>query len=226
MRQSEEQPARISEEKVAYGLASFGVAATPLLAGRIADYHHLLLQWNRKISLTTVPESEILPRHFGESLFGAKVAGIERGHLLDVGSGAGFPGLVIALAHPGIQAVLLEPSGKKAAFLAEAARKLALTDRVLISRTRLEDYRAVAAGCDFITSRAVRIEEPFLESCRRLLTPKGKLVLWQSEEDFVDLREIGGWNWAGPIRIPLSERRLVVWGRPIAAEGVSRETEG
>jgi 16S rRNA G527 N7-methylase RsmG len=132
--------------------------------------------------------------------------------------------LVIALAHPGIQAVLLEPSGKKAAFLAEVARKLALTDRVLISRSRLEDYRAVAAGCDFITSRAVRIEEAFLEICRKLLTPKGRLVLWQSEEDFAELRGFGGWNWAEPIRIPGTERRLVAWGRPKQGADVSRET--
>ena len=222
--EEKKEPQRISEYEVIDGLAAFGIAISPLVASRIAEYHYLLLEWNRKISLTTVPESEILPRHFGESLFGAAAAGITSGHLLDVGSGAGFPGLPIALLHPGVCAVLLEPNGKKAAFLAEAARRLELADRVKIFRSRLEDYRPGNTRYDYITSRAVRVEQPFLENCRNLLAPAGKLVLWQSEEDFALLREFPGWTWADHIRVPSSEHRLVVCGKPTEATGVSRET--
>ncbi len=224
--EEEQEPKRISKDEVIAGLAAFGVAISSLQARRIAEYHQLLLQWNRKISLTTVPESEILARHFGESLFGAKVAGINSGDLLDVGSGAGFPGLPIAIVHPAIGAVLLEPNGKKAAFLGEVVRKLDLRDRVRISRSRLEDYRAGEARYDVITSRAVRVERSFLENCRNFLAEGGRLILWQSEEDFAELREIGGWIWADAIRIPASDHRLVVWGRPMEEADVSRETEG
>src|SRR5689334_6164175 len=92
------------------------------LGDRIRAYIALLSEWNRKISLTAVTDPiEIVKFHFGESLFAAYTLEIGDGRLADVGSGAGFPGIPIALAVPCVQVTLIEANAKKAAFLYEVA---------------------------------------------------------------------------------------------------------
>ncbi len=94
----------------------------------LTDYLDLLVRWNGRTNLTAIrsPE-EIVRRHFGESLF----AGTHLGEplpetLLDLGSGAGFPGLPIAILHPQIKVMLAESQNKKASFLREVVRTLSL----------------------------------------------------------------------------------------------------
>ena len=201
-------------------LRDFQAGISESQAAHIADYVRLLLRWNEKVSLTTITTpQEILTRHFGESLFGARVAKIEAGRLLDVGSGAGFPALPIAMFAAGIRGTLLEPNIKKAAFLAEACRELGLVDRISVVRARLEEFPAPAHAFDFMTSRAVRVTGEFLAKCSEMLSEPGKLVLWLGHEDVVSVRQNRGWTWAEPTRIPGSERRFVLWGTPIKPEG-------
>jgi len=90
--------------------------------GNISIYIDLLLKWNARINLTAVrnPE-EIVTRHFGESFFAAQLllpSGLE-GAVIDLGSGAGFPGLPLAMFAPAIQVTLIESNHRKAAFLNE-----------------------------------------------------------------------------------------------------------
>ncbi len=208
--------AALAPAQVIATLRAFEVDIPESLAARIGDYVRLLLRWNQKVSLTTVTApQEILTRHFGESLFGARAAGIEAGRLLDVGSGAGFPALPIAMFAPAIHETLLEPNIKKAAFLAEACRQLGLVERVHVVRDRLEEFPAPETGFNFVTSRAVRVTAAFLEKCGEMLTDSGKLVLWLGQEDIASVRENRDWSWAEPARIPGSERRFVVWGAPV-----------
>ena len=90
-------------------------------------YLDLLLKWNARTNLTAIRDpEEIVRRHFGESLFAARHIPAETKTLLDFGSGAGFPGLPIALLHPEIQVTLAESQNKKSTFLREAVRTLAL----------------------------------------------------------------------------------------------------
>jgi len=121
----------------------------------------LLLRWNLRMNLTAVREPErSIPRHFGESLFAARY--VPRGTpspssgqaltLLDHGSGAGFPGLPIALARPDVAVTLSEATAKKAAFLQEVVRELELSVKVFHGRT--EDL-AAARVFDCVTMRAV-----------------------------------------------------------------------
>ena len=106
---------------------------------QIRIYIALLLEWNRKISLTAVTDpADIVRFHFGESLFAASALEILNGRLADVGSGAGFPGIPLAMAIPRIQATLIEANAKKAAFLSEVARRLQLSN-VSVVRSRMED---------------------------------------------------------------------------------------
>ena len=105
------------------------------LADRFGDYASLLLRWNLRVNLTAIRDEEgILCRHFVESIACARAlpAGIRT--LLDLGSGAGFPGIPISLCRPEITVSLAESQGKKAAFLQEAVRVLGVPGKVLAQR--------------------------------------------------------------------------------------------
>jgi 16S rRNA (guanine527-N7)-methyltransferase len=108
------------------------------LLPRLSVYLDLLLRWNARTNLTAIRDPEqIVSRHFGESLFaGCCLAGrmAEGTTLLDLGSGAGFPGLPIQLLYPETAVVLAESQGKKAAFLREAVRALGVKTEVWAAR--------------------------------------------------------------------------------------------
>ena len=95
---------------------------------KVATYLGLLLKWNAKISLTALRDPEqIVQRHFGESFFAAERAGVaEASSLVDVGSGAGFPGLPMAIYAPATRVTLIESQQKKVAFLKSALAELRL----------------------------------------------------------------------------------------------------
>jgi 16S rRNA (guanine527-N7)-methyltransferase len=115
----------LSESAIASLLAPY-LDPPPTIVPQLSVYLDLLLRWNARTNLTAIrrPE-EIVQRHFGESLFTALHLG-DPDILLDLGSGAGFPGLPIALLRPEIRVTLAESQGKKASFLREAIRTLRL----------------------------------------------------------------------------------------------------
>src|SRR5207342_666778 len=105
------------------------------LAGQFQAYLELLLRWNARLNLTAIRDQEgILSRHFVESIACARAVPEEVATLLDFGSGAGFPGIPIALCRPEIVVTLAESKAKKAAFLQEALRTLALRANVRAKR--------------------------------------------------------------------------------------------
>ena len=105
------------------------------LHSQLSLYLDLLLKWNARTNLTAIRDpEEIVRRHFGESLFAALHLAPETPTLLDLGSGAGFPGLPIALLYPQIQVTLAESQNKKATFLREVVRSLGITTEVWASR--------------------------------------------------------------------------------------------
>jgi 16S rRNA (guanine527-N7)-methyltransferase len=102
---------------------------------KLSVYLDLLLKWNARTNLTAIRNSEeIVRRHFGESLFAAQHLAPNATTLLDFGSGAGFPGLPIALLRPEIQVTLAESQNKKATFLREVARTLNLSTEIWAAR--------------------------------------------------------------------------------------------
>lgn len=111
-----------------------GREADPELLEKLSAYLDLLVKWNSRMNLTAVRDpAEIVTRHFGESLFAARhVAG--KGTLLDLGSGAGFPGLPIQLWHSRLRVTLAESQAKKATFLREVVRSLSLPTEVFAGR--------------------------------------------------------------------------------------------
>jgi len=148
-------------------LGEEGGTASPLLLAQLSRYLGLLLRWNERMNLTSVPEGrEMVRRHFGESLFLARhLSG--SGRVLDFGSGAGFPGIPIQLWHPGLAVVLAESQGKKASFLREAVRSLGLPTEIW--GRRVEDLPAERMF-EAVVMRAVdRTAEALRVACGRTL---------------------------------------------------------
>ncbi len=145
----------LSESVIATLLAPYldEVKVPADLYPKLSLYLDLLLKWNARTNLTAVrhPE-EIVRRHFGESLFAARHLAPETQTLLDFGSGAGFPGVPIALFHPDITVTLAESQNKKAVFLREAIRTLNIPAEVWSNRV---EAMPEARRFDAVALRAV-----------------------------------------------------------------------
>ncbi len=123
----------LSEDEIATLLTPY-LTPSPEILPQLSLYLDLLLKWNARTNLTAIRDpEEIVRRHFGESLFAARHLG-PCDTLLDLGSGAGFPGLPIALLHPEIHVTLAESQNKKATFLREAVRTLNIPVEVWAAR--------------------------------------------------------------------------------------------
>ena len=210
-------PRPLSFRKTAGGEES-GVVSTaplsPLQLKNISMYIDLLLRWNAGMNLTGVRQPEqIVTRHFGESLFAARhlfpiASGSPR--LIDVGSGAGFPGLPIKIWAPQIHLELIESNQKKATFLREAVRTLALTN-VNVFSSRAEDFTSTA---EVVTLRAVERFAQILPIAARLVAPKGCLALLIGKPQVDPARDLSPTLlWDAPIQIPLATSTVLFIGR-------------
>jgi 16S rRNA (guanine527-N7)-methyltransferase len=133
----------LSESRIEEALKPFLSPVPPELLQQLSAYLDLLAKWNARTNLTAVRDpEEMVRRHFGESLFAGQHLGDPLpGTLLDLGSGAGFPGVPIALLHPSIAVTLAESQNKKATFLREVVRTLGLKN-VEVWGGRAEDLPA------------------------------------------------------------------------------------
>ncbi|HEY0310464.1 MAG TPA: 16S rRNA (guanine(527)-N(7))-methyltransferase RsmG [Luteimonas sp.] len=200
------------------GLDALGLAralADPLLA-----YLALLLRWNQAYNLTAIREpGEMVRKHLLDSLaMHASVDAIAArgGALADLGTGAGLPGIPLAIAKPGLQVALVESNGKKARFLREAVRSLGLRNaRVLESRS---EAVAEPGRFDAITARALATLPLILALGGHLLAPGGVLLAMKGalpEDEIAGLPP--GWKLADvrPLTVPGVDaaRHLVVVAR-------------
>lgn len=144
----------LSESAIAGLLTPYLPEIPSNLLSQLSVYLDLLLKWNARTNLTAIRDpEEIVRRHFGESLFAARRIDPKTTTLLDFGSGAGFPGLPIALYRPEIAVTLAESQNKKATFLREVVRTLNLTN-VEVWASRAETMPK-ERQFDTITLRAV-----------------------------------------------------------------------
>jgi 16S rRNA (guanine527-N7)-methyltransferase len=204
----------ISILEVQNALSPYGVALDDVAAEKIRSYVAILLHWNRSISLTTVTDpGEILKFHFGESIFASSEVNHEKSRLADVGSGAGFPGLPLAIVAPRLDVTLIESNAKKCAFLSEVTRELQL-DTVTVYRGRMEDYPSQSGPPNFVTARAVGHHARLLAWTRSHAAPGGRILLWLGESDSREISLDTDWHWESTKKIPGSERRFLLVGTP------------
>jgi 16S rRNA (guanine527-N7)-methyltransferase len=199
---------------------------------QISIYIDLLLHWNARINLTAIrKEEEIVTRHFGESLFMAihlfplsvedshaeknRQAGVSAPsaspRVIDIGSGAGFPGLPLKLWCPQIQLVLIESNQKKVAFLREVARALTFTNiDVIPGRAELLVRTPNFPKADVVTLRAVEHFELILAQAIKLLADEGRVAVLIGSAQLPNL-PTDLW-WRPPIPVPNSETRVLSLG--------------
>lgn len=160
-------------EELQRGIAQLGVALGAEAQGKLLDYLALLHKWNKVYNLTAIREpQQMVSHHLLDSL--AVVPHLWAGRWLDVGCGAGLPGLVLAIAQPDWQFVLLDSNSKKTSFVQQAIISLGLTN-VSVYCTRVEEWQP-AERFDGIISRAFSELGTFLQSTRHLLAPHGRWV--------------------------------------------------
>ncbi len=200
------------------GLADLGLA--PAHAPRLLDYLALLLRWNAAYNLTAIRDPrEMVTKHLLDSLamHGFVDALIARGGALaDLGTGAGLPGIPLAIVKPGLRVTLVESAGKKARFMRQAVRELGLADvRVAESRIEALDEPGAYAA---ITARALATIPLILELGGHLLAADGVLLAMKGTMPVDEITALSaGWSLrsAVPMRVPglAAERHMVVVGR-------------
>jgi 16S rRNA (guanine527-N7)-methyltransferase len=187
---SSETRTRLQELLTAAGL-------TPLddeTASKFESYLSLFLRWNERTSLSAIRDEEgIISRHIIESIDVASV--LPRGirTLLDFGSGAGLPGIPIALCRPEIAVTLAESQGRKAAFLREAVRVLGIEAKVHAGRA--EVLRTVF---DCVVLRAVDRMPKAVAAAAPLVAPAGWLALMTTTGEFEGLKRAAGTEFSWP----------------------------
>lgn len=196
---------------------------SPLQLEQVSIYIDTLLRWNARINLTALrrPE-EIVTRHFGESFFLARHL-FPRKHkedsswkgrrVLDIGSGAGFPGLPLKIWNQEMNLTLIESNHKKATFLREVVRTLRLDN--IVVRTDRADELASDPGfvrSDFVTFRAVENFEEILSLAVTFLIPGGRLALLLGASQSESLRNVSSVRWDAPVLVPQSHSRILATG--------------
>jgi 16S rRNA (guanine527-N7)-methyltransferase len=161
------------QAELAEGVAQLALDLPPQALPRLLEYLALLHKWNRIYNLTAVREpSRMVSHHLLDSL--AVLPHVAASSLLDVGSGAGLPGIPLAIAAPGMQVTLLEANHKKSAFLQQAKLELKL-DNVAIVCERVEHWRA-GGPFDIVISRALSELAEFVLLAGRHVTSGGQLA--------------------------------------------------
>lgn len=206
------------ERELRAGLEALALDAA--LHDPLLRYLALLEKWNRTYNLTAIRDPrEMVGKHLLDSLaMHASVATIAArgGRLADLGTGAGLPGIPLAIAHPGLQVALVESNGKKARFMREALRTLGLGNARVVE-SRIEEFDAPGTF-DAITARALATLPLILALGGHLLAPDGVLLAMKAgvpEDEIAALPR--GWavREVRPLAVPglAAERHLVVVGR-------------
>jgi len=201
----------------------------------ISTYIDILIRWNSRINLTSVRQpEEIVTRHFGESLFAARHLfpipspgeprriGVAANqpvspslHVIDVGSGAGFPGVPIKIWDPDLHLTLIESNHKKATFLREVVRALTFTN-VDVFTGRVSDFQESGNkhGGDVVTLRAVEHFDLVLPEAARLVRSSGCLAILVGQAQLDRARKLApALQWDAPVKLPHSSSRFLIKGR-------------
>ncbi len=206
------------------GLHQLGLGLTEQQLGQFLRYQQELIDWNTRINLTAITDpEEVLIKHFLDSLSLLLVYDKPQTRLLDIGAGAGFPGLPLKIVRPEWQVTLLEATGKKVTFLQHMIEMLQLEGVVAIHgrAEELAHQREYRAAFDVVTARAVASIPTLLEYAAPYCRAGGLIILPKKGYPMQELAQgcraaemIGATLQRDfPVRLPgLSDnRRLLVW---------------
>jgi len=175
------------------------------------QHYEELRRWNQGLSLIASDrEKRIVIRHYCESLAAVPLISPTDRTILDVGTGAGFPGVVLSVALPSVRVTLVEPRVKKWAFLMAVVRRIRLSCTCLNARVELPLGREIPRDIDVVTSRALAFPPSMLEALRES-SPRARLLLWRGK---IASAVPDGYHLESEIWIPDSKHRRILELRP------------
>jgi 16S rRNA (guanine527-N7)-methyltransferase len=219
-----------AEQLLTSTAAAWGLSLSPTQREQFARYAAELTQWNAHTNLTAISDREgIYVRHFLDSLALARHWGDQPTSLVDLGSGAGFPGLPLKLLHPELELLLVDSVGKKTAFLRHIVARLDLQGvRVITGRAEElghnpgERERHAVVSARAVADLRVLAEYglPLLRLGGRLLAPKGADAAHEAAAAAPALAKLGGTLLSiAPLALPgLEPRAIIVIGKVAASD--------
>lgn len=166
--------------------ADLGLSLSEAQMQSFSRYYEELLVWNQKFNLTAIEDEQgVIIKHFYDSILGSRVSGwTGKGKLLDLGSGAGFPGVPLKIVFPELQATLVDSLQKRISFLEHLIHTLGLKD-IKAVHSRAEDFGRIKAereNYDFVVSRAVAKLPILSEYCLPLVKKGGIFIAYKGPE--------------------------------------------
>ena len=210
----------IDQERLAQKCSTWNIALSPAQLDLLDRYAEILVDYNQKVNLTAITTPEgIEDRHFADSLLFAAQPEVT-GQVVDVGTGAGFPGVVAKIYKPDLELTLMEPTGKRVDFLKYLCAELGLTGVEFAKERAEEAARKVwREQFDVACARAVAALPVLCEYCLPLVKPGGRFIALKGPEADAEakaaanaLKKLGG-QYAGTRTFTLpdgSARGLVV----------------
>jgi 16S rRNA (guanine(527)-N(7))-methyltransferase RsmG len=202
-------------------LGKWGISETSPEAARFAQYIELLQKWNVRVNLTASIAWDALEPLFAEGIWAASLYPREEVRHLDIGSGAGFPALPIRILSPRMELILVEPRGKRAAFLETVCAEIGLDQVRVVNSTLLEYLRAEpgASGWDIVSWKALRLGTREMRLLTAAATPRTQFWVFHGEMlPFDD----AGFTLERKETCPMRESSFL----SIFRKDVSRETAG
>lgn len=175
-------------------------------------YHALLVKWNKAYNLTAVRDPmDMIDRHLIDSL--PMLEYIDRDNIIDVGTGGGLPGMVIAICRPDVQVTLLDSNGKKTRFLQQVKMEQKLSN-VTVVHSRLEEYFP-EQKFDLITSRAFASLKDMVNWSHQLLAEGGHYLAMKGlhpEDELKEMPALAKLKTSIPLNVPFTdgERHLLI----------------
>ena len=172
---------KMNKEDFIKELEKLGISPTLAQLDKLEKYYELLISWNKKINLTRIVSKEdVYLKHFYDSLTIIKAVDLSKTPTLcDVGTGAGFPGIVLKIMFPNIKVTLVDSLQKRVNYLNEVIKELELEDIIAI-HSRGEDFKG---SFDIVTSRAVANIEKLLDYTMHLVSKDGVFIAMKGNID-------------------------------------------
>ena len=209
----------IDRERLAAKCAARDILLTPVCLEQLDIYAEMLVDYNQHVNLTAITDPEgIEDKHFLDSLLFASQPEVT-GSLVDVGTGAGFPGLVARIYKPELAVTLMEPTGKRVEFLRQVCERLGFADVALVKERAEEAARKQwREQFDLACARAVSALPQLAEFCLPLVKPGGKFIALKgaSAQEELDaaagaIRKLGGRAVElRRLRLPAGDERALV----------------